>query len=242
MNNIEYKYIDIPMLVSLIEDIKIINYWIKRKDNLIPKSNFYNIKKHLLNYIMLCCKEGIYKEDEVNYIVNSIEINKDSNGNDYPNKLVSMILNIGDKCFLFHRVLDDRLIHIIGSKKLSELVEKEYVKNDDEFCDISVDELQDKYISLIERLTALEWCIYRYIDVYSWVKIIEKRYNIFKLIPNWNYFKLLEPKGKKTIRIKLFKKQKYEEQIEVEYKSFRLSTDSILREKLPSEYYNLKIY
>lgn len=239
MKKIEFKRINVNVLISLLQNIELINYWIKRKETGIPKSAFYNIKKHLLNYIMLCCQNNVYNNDEISYVINNIEINIDySKGKSYPNKLISMTLFIKDKVFKFHRILDKTLIEIIGKDIIDNLEEKEYAKTQEIFDEIGVNNLQKLYKSLINVLAHNEWIIYRYIDDYNWINIIKERYNLFKIVADWNVYKGLEPKNKQA-RIKFTKSQKYEKQIKLDFNQFRLKPNSMLKELLPKEQYHI---
>ena len=230
--------IDKNTLLNLVQDIKVINYWIKRKETGIPKSNFYNIKKHLLNYIMLCCQNNVYNTDEVSYTINDIEINRDSDGKPFPNKLVSMTYNIGNTIFEFHRILDNTLIKIIGKENINNLEEKAYSETDEILEDIDVSSIQEKYINLINTLAYNEWCIYSYLDDYNWIKIIADRYDIYKIITEWNVYKGLSPKIK-IARIKYKKNLKLEEQILVDFNHFKEYPNSVLKRLLPNSYYHI---
>lgn len=216
------RVINKDRLCYLFDNIQVINYWIKRIDTGITKSAFYNIKRHLIYYIILLIKRRKYDNENVTYCIN--EINKHIINGNQEQMLISLSINIDNKEYKFHQVLRTELHELLKDEiGKDNTIKCDYKESEEIFPNEDVNSIQNRYISIINQLCILNWSIYRPLSNSAFVNIIKKRYNLYGGI--MGRLTLLDRK-REYVSLRPNKKIK---NVQIDLNELRYNTNDLLR-------------
>ena len=169
--------ISVTNLQYLFKNILRINYFIKRKELNITKSQFYTIKSTLIQYVIQAVKKNEYENMPVSYCIKALQYQKVEG---HTAKLVSFQFNIGDQSYECHQILDKKLVRIIEDdiKDITEY--SEYIQTDDETLWPEKlgypKELENIWKNIIMFLHNNNWPIFPFIKASAWAARIESLY------------------------------------------------------------------
>lgn len=233
-NQYNLDKIELPILKQIFEDISVINYFIKDGNTGITKSAFYQLKKYLIRYVIRLIKGNKYKKDEdIRYEYDGLDkqiiVNDGFTTEHY---LAKIIFHINGITYRYHQGLNRGLEKLLKVEINDFNKAGEYVREPNNYKYETPEELQKRYIRLVDTLASLEWCIYRRLDHYGCIEAIMKRYNLsdyYQEVIDHRCYVGFEINGHRTEGRVL--------------KDFRQKTTSIMKELLGEEYklnYNIK--
>lgn len=162
--------IDVITLQNIFEDLKVVNYFIKRVETEINKTLFYQIKEKLIYFVIDKINRGVYQYDNVSYRVDRFYDKKDSN------KLIGLTFFINESEYGFHQIVKDSLMTLI-SNKLYGIETAPYEETKEVFKTETIKQIQQRYINIVNILSNYNWCIFNKLDNKEWIKFFKKRYN-----------------------------------------------------------------
>lgn len=147
---------------SLLKNISIMNKCIKQPGMLpIPKSSFYMMKHHFIDYLIYMIETGTAYTGELHYQIDGVE-KQQIHGKTHPQYLLSMSFFCpGPEVYQFHHIMDTRNKLKMTVKYNVENIEETSVYTAPEMPvpNVTTEELLDMWKDFNDTMEKYSWCI-----------------------------------------------------------------------------------